>query len=460
MADITFADTLERILPRIPSIKHVIFLTDGAHMPQNKPALLRMAHVWCYEELLAAEWPDLPTFTWTLCKETQACGLCYTSGTTGRPKGVLYSHRSNWLLALSAVTPDGLDISSTSAFLVLVPMFHANAWGIPFAVPFVGGQLILPAQYLDGENVASMIEKYKVTHSAGVPTVWAGLRDYLMVEEGHQKDSNKKEKNKKMLSSLRVVVVGGATCPRHMIEYYETEHNAEVRHMWGMTELSPFGTLGSIKGTAAATANVATNKEAYYAYKLKQGWPLVFVDMRIVDDNGAALPHDGTTFGHLQVRGPHVVRQYYKAPGPAVDEDNWFDTGDVATIDEDGCMQITDRAKDVIKSGGEWISSIDIENLASSHPDVQEAAVIGVPHEKWGERPLLVVVERKKSATIAKGLTKERILEFLKGKIATWWMPDDVVFVDEIPHTATGKISKLTLRNQMKNRAPLLSSKL
>lgn len=345
------------------------------------------------------------------------------------------------MLLLSACIPDALDIKSNSSFLVLVPMFHANAWGITFAGPFVGAKLVLPGPQLDGRSIHSMMETHGVTHTAGVPTLWAGLIDHLESTGG-------------TLSSLEMMVVGGSPLPRHMLEYFEEKFNVEVRHMWGMTEISPFGTLGKLKGSLAAKN---LGKEANIGYKLKQGWPLVFVDMRIVDDAGKELPRDGKTFGHLQVRGPHTLKRYFRAEQLAVDGDGWFDTGDVATLDSEGYMQITDRAKDVIKSGGEWISSIEIENLAAGHPKVSEAAVIGIDDEKWGERPLLVIVRKDNgvgsstsSTDSSTLLSRDEMLQYLDGKIVRWWMPDDVVFVESIPHTATGKISKLQLREQFK----------
>ena len=322
-------------------------------------------------------------------------------------------------------------------------MFHANAWGITYAAPFVGAKMVLPGPQLDGASIYSMIDSHSATHSAGVPTLWTGLMEHMT--------ANALPLN----SSFQKMIVGGSQCPRHMIEYFEGNfEGVEVRHMWGMTELSPVGTLGAVKGTIAAQN---LDADGVMGYKLKQGWPLAFVDMRVVNDAGEELPWDGTTFGNLQVRGPHTLRQYYKADKAAVDAEGWFDTGDVSTIDAEGHMKITDRAKDVIKSGGEWISSIEIEAIAAGHPRVAEAAVIAVADEKWGERPLLVVVLSSVGNSISStsnsggGVSKGEILGYLRGKIAKWWVPDDVVFVDSIPHTATGKISKQQLREQLKN---------
>jgi acyl-CoA synthetase (AMP-forming)/AMP-acid ligase II len=462
MADISFIELLERLLPKLNTVKAIIFYTDSAHMPPKSSKLYqnpRKMNVLCYEDLLEAEINGLSTFQWVECDENQACGLCYTSGTTGNPKGVLYSHRSNFLMAMSACLPDALDIKSSSCFLVCVPMFHANAWGIVFAAPFVGAKIILPGPYLDGENIQKMMELHGATHTAGVPTVWAGLMDYLESSPGAK------------ITTLELMVVGGAQCPKHMMQYFENKWQVEVRHLWGMTELSPLGTMGTIKGTildryglrknrrntaspsSSSSSPTSAEEELRLGYKLKQGWPLAFVDMRIVNDNNDELPWDGKQFGNLQVRGPHTLKTYFRGDPqkPATDAQGWFDTGDVATIDSEGYMAITDRAKDVIKSGGEWISSIEIENIAAGHPKVAEAAVIGISDEKWGERPLLVIVPRDNSNIGNSKSLKSELLGYLDGKIAKWWMPDDVVCVESIPHTATGKISKLQLRAQLKD---------
>jgi len=486
MADISFIELLERLLPKIPTVEAIIFFTDKAHMPPTTSALYKNPQklkILCYEDLLAAELDGLSTFQWINCHENQACGLCYTSGTTGNPKGVLYSHRSNFLMAMSACLPDALDIKTSSTFLVCVSMFHANAWGIVFAAPFIGAKLILPGPYLDGENIQNMMQLHGATHTAGVPTVWAGLLDFL--ESPSELDNT----GKKEITTLELMVVGGAQAPRHLIEYFEKKWQVEVRHLWGMTELSPLGTMGTLKGTVLDRYNLRKNtsenrskkfidnttnnrgsgtsdasgttsgshdkeeEEIRMGYKLKQGWPLTFVDMRIVNDKNQDLPWDGIQFGNLQVRGPHTLKAYFRGDPtkPATDAEGWFDTGDVATIDPEGYMAITDRAKDVIKSGGEWISSIEIENIAAGHPKVVEAAVIGISDEKWGERPLLVIVPREKENKVSKDSLKSEILGYLGGKIAKWWVPDDVVFVEAIPHTATGKISKLQLRMQLKD---------
>lgn len=427
MADTTFVGLLESLLPRCPSVQHVVLLTDERHMPKQ----CGLEQPLCYEDLLEEEAGNLAGFQWEAVDENAACGLCYTSGTTGPPKGVLYTHRSNFLHAFVVVMPDSLDLKSSSCVLAVVPMFHANSWGLAFAAPMVGARLVLPGPFLDGASVYKLLEEQHITHTAGVPTVCLGLVDHM-------------EQHRLKLSSLRLLVVGGAACPRRLIDFFEAQHGVEVRQAWGMTELSPIGTVGAVKGSTAHLG-----REALTQLKLKQGRPHVLIDMRIVGDDGKELPWDGKAFGNLQVRGPHTVSKYFNSDAAAADADGWFDTGDVATIDHLGHMQITDRSKDVIKSGGEWISSIEIENVAVGHPAVAEAAVIAIPDAKWGERPLLVVAPKPGQSP-----TREQLLEYLEGKIARWWMPDDVVFVKEIPHTATGKISKLTLRKQFGSHHP------
>ncbi|KAL4431736.1 hypothetical protein ABPG77_002952 [Micractinium sp. CCAP 211/92] len=421
LADSCFAGLVEALLPRCPSVRHVILLTDERHMPKRS----KLRGPLCYEELLEGETANLTGFQWARLDENQACGLCYTSGTTGPPKGVLYSHRANFLHAFIVSLPDALDLRSASSLLAVVPMFHANSWGLAFAAPMVGARLVLPGPHLDGHSVFRLMEEQRVTHTAGVPTVWLGLIDHM-------------ERRRLRLGCLKMLAVGGAACPRRIIDFFEGQ-GVEVRQMWGMTELCPIGSLGGIKGSLAGIGS-----EERVQLKLKQGRPHVLIDYRIVDDRGQEQPWDGKAFGDLQVRGPTVISRYYNSDAGGADAAGWFSTGDVATIDPTGHMQITDRSKDVIKSGGEWISSIEIENIAVGHPDVAEAAVIAMPDEKWGERPLLVVTPKE-----GKAPTREGILSYLEGKVARWWMPDDVVFVKEIPHTATGKISKLTLRKQL-----------
>lgn len=419
--DLTFVPLLEAIQDHIPCVEGFVIYTDAAHMPDTR---LRNAH--CYEDLIADRDGD---FRWLELDERAACGLCYTSGTTGNPKGVLYSHRSNVLHTLAINNADTLSIGSNDAIMPVVPLFHANAWSITFIAPSVGAKLIMPGALMDGASIYEMLETEQATCTAAVPTVWLMLLNYL-------------EENGKKLSSLKRVFIGGAAVPRVMAEKFEIEHNIEVRHVWGMTEMSPLGTISTLKpGMSDLPADQQID------VKLKQGRAPFTVEMKITDDDGNELPRDGKTFGHLLVRGPAVVKSYFRGEGgEALDENGWFATGDVATIDGQGYMQITDRSKDVIKSGGEWISTIDLENLAVGHPDIAEAAVIGIAHPKWDERPLLVVVPKPD-----RELTKQDVLEYMDGKIAKWWMPDDVVFVDEIPHTATGKIQKTALRDQYRS---------
>jgi fatty-acyl-CoA synthase len=414
--DITFAPLVEQIAPKIPSVRLYVALTDHAHLPK-----VDVPNLVAYEDFIADGNGD---FAWKEFDERTACGLCYTSGTTGNPKGVLYSHRSNVLHALIAGQGDAMGVRNADTVLPIVPMFHANAWAISFMAPFSGAKLVLPGPKLDGDSICELLTNERVTMAAGVPTVWLALIQYL-------------EKTGKKLPDLERVLIGGAAAPRSMIEIMEKKYGIEVTHAWGMTEMSPLGTLGTLK---AKFANLPYEQQL--DYKCKQGHPPFGVEMKIVDDGNRELPRDGKTFGRLKVRGPAVAKGYFRSEGTnAFDEEGWFDTGDVATIDADGYMTITDRAKDVIKSGGEWISSIEIENVVMGHPAVAEAAVIGVPHPKWDERPLLIAV-RKPGAEI----TAHELLQFLTGKIAKWWMPDDVLFVDEIPHTGTGKVQKAALR--------------
>jgi len=419
--DLTFVPILEAIADKLPNVKSYVIMTDRAHMPETK-----LPNVLCFEEIVEAEDGN---FKWAEVDENAACGLCYTSGTTGNPKGVLYSHRSNVLHSMAANMGDALGMKSTDSILPVVPMFHANAWGIAFAAPAVGAKIVMPGANMDGQSIYELLDTEKVTVTAAVPTVWLMLLQYL-------------EKTGADLPALNRVVIGGSAAPRSMIEVFEKKYDVKVFHAWGMTEMSPMGTLGALK---AGMEDWPLEKQI--DVKVKQGRAIYTVEMKITDDDGNELPSDGKAFGHLMVRGPAIAGSYLKGEGGNIlDKDGWFDTGDVATIDEQGYMQITDRAKDVIKSGGEWISSIEIENLAVGHPKVAEAAVIGVAHPKWDERPLLIVVAKEGETP-----TKDEILRYMEGKIAKWWMPDDVVFVDEIPHTATGKIQKLTLREQFKD---------
>jgi fatty-acyl-CoA synthase len=355
--------------------------------------------------------------------------MCYTSGTTGHPKGVVYSHRSNVLHAMAARAPDVCGITTRDVVLPVVPLFHANSWSLAFSTPMSGATLVMPGAKLDGASIYELLDSCKVTITAAVPTIWMMLLSHL-------------EQNGLTLPHLKRVVIGGSACPRAILEKFQDNYGIRVTHAWGMTEMSPIGTAGSMKPELEALG-----REDQLAAQEKQGFAMFTVEMKITDDEGRELPWDGKTFGRLKVRGPAVARAYYKGEdGDILDSEGFFDTGDVAHIDKLGYMQITDRSKDVIKSGGEWISSIELENLAVGHPEVAEAAVIGVHHPKWDERPLLVVVAKKGSAP-----TKEAILDYIGPKVAKWWIPDDVVFVDEIPHTATGKIMKTALRETFRD---------
>ena len=417
--DLTFLPILAGLKDKLPTVEKIIVMTDEAHM-----ADCPIEGALCFETLVAEASPDC---AWGGFDENTAAGLCYTSGTTGNPKGVLYSHRSNFLHTLTTMGADVLGVGAADSILPVVPMFHANAWGIAFSAPAVGAKLVMPGPKLDGASVHELLESEQVNFSAAVPTVWQMLLQHL-------RDTGGK------LTSLKRVVIGGSAVPEAIVRGFRDEFGVDVTHAWGMTETSPLGTQATPNHKIAAMS-----EEEQLRFKLKQGRPPLGIEMKLVDDEEKRLPHDGTTFGRLKVKGPFVVGEYFKADGGKIlDGEGFFDTGDVATIDDHGFMQITDRAKDVIKSGGEWISSIEIENLAAGHPKAVLAAVIGVAHPKWDERPLLLVKLKD-----GESATKQEFLDFLEGKIAKWWMPDDVVFVDDIPLGATGKIDKKLIRDQM-----------
>jgi fatty-acyl-CoA synthase len=420
MVDLTFVPLLEKIADKLPTIERYIVLTDAAHMPNTT-----LKNAVAYEDWIGDVDSD---FVWKSFDENTAAGMCYTSGTTGNPKGVLYSHRSNVLHAFMASLPDAKGISARDVVMPVVPLFHANCWSLAFSTPLTGATLVFPGAKLDGASIYELLDTCKVTFTAAVPTVWLMLIAHL-------------DATGAKLPYLKRVVIGGSACPRAMTQTFQEKYGVEVIHAWGMTEMSPLGSLCTMKPEYAELTG-----DARLDIQMKQGHAPFGVEMKIADDNGRDLPWDGKTFGRLKVRGPAVARAYYKDPTPILDDQGFFDTGDVSTMDPQGYMQITDRSKDVIKSGCEWISSIDLENLAVGHPKVAEAAVIGVKHPKWDERPLLIVVLKKDQTA-----TKQDILGFMDGKIAKWWMPDDVTFVPEIPHTATGKILKTELRERFKD---------
>ena len=422
--DLTFAPIIDKLGPLMKSVKGFVAMTDRAHMPT-----LSVPNLICYEELVGAQDAH---FEWPVFDENTASSLCYTSGTTGNPKGVLFSHRSTVLHSFAACARDSLGISAEDALLLVVPMFHVHAWGMPYAGAMVGAKLVMPGPGLDGKSVYELLRDEKVTLALGVPTVWLMLLQHVEAAGLDPKAD----------LALRRVVIGGSAAPRAMSEKFETTFGAFVVHAWGMTEMSPLGTVCNL-----LAKHRGCTLEQRLDVQAKQGRPIFGVEMKITDDVGRSLPHDGNAFGHLMVRGPWISRSYFKGEGGEIlDADGFFDTGDVATIDADGYMQITDRSKDVIKSGGEWISSIDLENAAMGHPGVAEAAVIGIVHPKWQERPLLVVVRKA-----GQNVTRDDMLKFLRGKVAKWWVPDDVAFVSELPHTATGKLLKMKLRETFKD---------
>ena len=421
--DLTFVPLLEALGAHLPKVAGYVIMTDKEHMPETK-----LENVHCYEDLLAAEDDD---YAWPEFDELTASSLCYTSGTTGNPKGVLYSHRSTMLHTLAICSAEGPGLNSRTCYLAVVPMFHVNAWGIPYGCALTGAKLVLPGPRYEGDMIFDLLDDEKVNITAGVPTIW------MMLLGEMRKRGRKPE-------ALETLIVGGSAFLNSMIEAFEDEFAVNVHHAWGMTELSPVGTSGGL-----LTSMLDLPKEERWAVKSKQGRAIWGVEKKIVGEDGAELPHDGVAFGELMVRGPWTASAYYndvEATAQSFTEDGWFHTGDVATIDEHGIMQIVDRKKDVIKSAGEWISSIDLENAAMAHPAIQEAAVIGMPHPKWDERPLLVVV-----AADGEAPALEEVREFLADKVAKWWLPDDLMVLDELPHTATGKVSKLNLREQLKD---------
>ena len=419
--DLTFLPLVEAVAARVKTIKHFVAMTERTHMP----AASKLPGLLCYEDLLEAASPE---FDWPSFDENSASSLCYTSGTTGNPKGALYSHRSTLLHSYAAALPDSLSASARDVILPVVPMFHVNAWGLPYVGCMVGAKLVYPGPQLDGKSLYELFEAEGVTVSAGVPTVWQGLLVHV-------------DANDLKFSAMRRTIIGGSACPPAMMETFEQKYDVQVLHAWGMTEMSPLGTACTLK-----PKHLSMSAGERLAVQAKQGRAVFGVDLKIVDADGHELPHDGKASGELLVRGPWIIQNYFKAEGgdPLVQDAQgrgWFPTGDVSTIDADGYMQITDRSKDVIKSGGEWIGSIDIENIAMAHPAVAMAACIAAFHPKWDERPLLVVVKKPGAE-----LTRDQLLRFFDGKIAKWWTPDDVVFTDSIPLGATGKMQKNKLR--------------
>ena len=418
--DLTFLPVIEAVAAHCKTVKAFILMADRDRMP----ASTAIPHLLCYEELLASSSPD---YEWPLFDENSAASLCYTSGTTGNPKGALYSHRSTVLHSYASAMPNGLNVSAMDTVLPVVPMFHVNAWGLPYSVLLSGAKMVFPGAALDGKSLYDLFEAEGVTFSAGVPTVWLGLINYAV-------------QNELTFSTFRRTVIGGSACPPAMMDTLMDRFGVEVVHAWGMTEMSPLGTAGVLQARHASLS-----KDEQRKILQKQGHAIYGVDMKIVDDEGVELPWDGVTYGHLLVKGPWIIASYYKNEGGDVLQDGWFPTGDVATIDADGYLQITDRSKDVIKSGGEWIGTIDLENIAMSHPAVLQAACIGIYHPKWDERPLLLVVKRPGAE-----VSREELLGFFEGKVAKFWMPDDVAFIDALPMGATGKIQKNKLREQFK----------
>ena len=419
-ADPSFAALLDQVAARAPALRAIVVMTG----PDGMPEIDVPQPVFCYETLLLDGTED---YAWPTLDENLASALCYTSGTTGRPKGVLYSHRSTLLHAYAINLADVFGLRACDRVMPVVPMFHVNAWGLPYAAPLVGASLIMPGRHLDGASVLTLMNTERVTFSAGVPTVWLGLMQHL-------------DKTCGTLDTLKRLICGGSACPPLIIDTFRDKYGVTVDHAWGMSETSPLGTCYADKPGLDDLPEAQRARQPY-----KQGRAIAGIDMRIVDDQGAELPWDGATFGNLQVRGPWVTQRYMNAPEDACAPDGWFSTGDVATIDTQGNMEITDRTKDIVKSGGEWISSIQLENIAVGHPDVSEAAIVAARHPKWDERPLLVV-----TAKPGRTIDPASLLALYPGQVAKWWIPDEVVIVDELPHTATGKLNKLALRQQFR----------
>jgi acyl-CoA synthetase (AMP-forming)/AMP-acid ligase II len=418
--DLTFVPLIEQVASQATALKGVIVMTDRASMPDSSHQ-----NLICYEDLIEG---NSDSFDWPEFDEWTASSLCYTSGTTGNPKGVLYSNRATVLHSLTVAMPSVLNLSDSECILPIVPMFHANAWGIPYATAMTGTKLVMPGARLDGEAVYELLNDERVTFTAGVPTVWIMLLTYMR-EHG------------KKLDYLDRIVIGGSAAPRSMIRAFEEEFGVEVRHGWGMTEMSPVGAINTL-----SPAMRELPEEERLDIQSKQGRPPFGVEMKITDDAGKSLPHDGVAYGELKVRGPFICSGYLGLEESEAHADGWFDTNDVASIDGQGYMQIVDRKKDIIKSGGEWISSIDLEDLAMGHPDVMQAAVIGIAHPKWDERPLLLVVPAP-----GRSPDRQEILTYLEDKVAKWWLPDDVVFVESFPIGGTGKVLKTELRDQLKD---------